>query len=387
MLIGLVLTFLICGIFGINDYLWQGYLGILYVGLLISINIRKKAGLIPAILFFYITILTLVYMANSMYFLRGLDMLVVMGLEVLTIQSYLYAVMVILPFLFLKKEYLYHFAIAFFLLGVIDADICLLKWIFGSRPYHLMNNSAMDGAFIACTLPFCFALAHTKKDTFGFRYLKYFFFVAIPIFVCFLTKSSSGVLGVGVAISAYLWSKNKCTVKPAVLLIISGFSVIASGIGYGMQKNTLFDGSGRYTIWENTWKFWQTQHHHFSPPYIPALFGGGLGSFFMYGPTIQLQDALVAKAKGLDVFFWLHNDWGQILFETGWVGLILTIVVFLLALYKSRFMPAIFSSLATFGAISFIQMPLRHLIWATLAIFLVSWALSPPEEGRNDYTT
>jgi O-antigen ligase len=104
------------------------------------------------------------------------------------------------------------------------------------------------------------------------------------------------------------------------------------------------------------------------------MLGDGAGSFAKLGPVLQYREALKNKAAGFPGFFWMHNDWLQIFFEFGYIGLGIAVLLFFYALYCLRANPDYFASLMTFGAISFIQMPLRWFLFSWFGAFLLSKA-------------
>lgn len=361
-----------------SAYLNEFYIGILFVGFLIASEIAKKVHWLPAIHFLYLTLLTLLYWVFPMQFNQGLDVTVILGLQVLLAQSFVYIVLLCLPFIILSEEAIVKFYLGICYLGWIDSYVMLYKIVKGKLPYFLMDNPAMDTAFICCCLPIFINIVEKFPSSKVLKFYHYLLWVFIPIFVCFATKTSSGILGVGVAISSFYWSKNGLKKLHALYAFVIGG--VVAGIGYMLQKDVILDSSGRYTVWRDSFKFWLNQGDSLNPPHIPPFFGSGIGSFFMYGPTIQLQDTLKAGGNSREIFIWMHNDWAQILFETGYIGLLLTLLVFGVALFKSRKIPVIFSSLLTLGCLGFIQMPLRHFSFASLCLFLITRAFKSPEK-------
>lgn len=381
MIILATLLFLLCEFKGV-DYLNQGYLGIFIFSVIISVKLWKKYHPVVSILYLYTSLLALVYIIVPLFFYKGnpsLETTVILGLQTLTFYTFLYNIVLVVPFLFMKKEHENEFVVGIALLALVDAYILFIKILLGKLPYWLMNNPAIDVSFISCVIPFLITWAlgnfsWTKKNV-----LKVIGLVGVPVFACIASKTSSGVLGVGVGIASFFWSRNG--LKKVYLYIATGFAAIVAGVGYLMQKGQLFEGSGRYLVWQHSIEFWNSQVYNLNAPYIPHSIGAGLGSFFMYGPTLQMEESIKNGWNSLDIFFWLHNDWLQVLFETGYIGVLLTIIMFAMAVYKSRHIPTVFASLLTYGAISFIQMPLRHAIFAFFGLFLIAQAFSASKES------
>jgi len=78
-------------------------------------------------------------------------------------------------------------------------------------------------------------------------------------------------------------------------------------------------GSGRFLIWKGSWELWKQ-----SPWY-----GNGLGSYWLaYPPYRPAHDADYGNAG-----FYAHNDYLQILIESGWPALILLLFLLAAVLY------------------------------------------------------
>lgn len=76
-------------------------------------------------------------------------------------------------------------------------------------------------------------------------------------------------------------------------------------------------GRGRYAIWGEAWHFFRAQS------WDHQVFGLGLGSTPIFVPWLQ-----ISRGEATNLFMYLHNDWFQVLFEAGWVGLTLSLVFY-----------------------------------------------------------
>lgn len=358
------------------DYLNQQYLGFALVSLLISFKIYKKYSWAPALLFFYICITSIVGMMKPFLYWLDLDAGMLMGLQLLSLHAWLFCIFTVVPFLILTEQNINYLGWGLGFLGLIDSYILLLKWATGHLPWFLMNNPAIDNSFIACCIPGFLEIVMQSKAQ---KKVRAALWLIAPVLVCFIAKTSTGVLGVGVAFSCYFWARSSFKKKPFIYMTC--FSLVCAGIAYRMQGEILFESMGRFPIWANSFRFWFQQSHSSQGPHIIPWVGANLGSFFMYGPSQQVDAAMKAKMTGLDVFFWMHNDWLQVLFETGYIGLALTITTYGIAVYRSLSRPILFASLVTFGAVSVTQMPLRHFPFALLLIFFLDRALSSSKES------
>lgn len=98
-------------------------------------------------------------------------------------------------------------------------------------------------------------------------------------------------------------------------LLLSLYSII------GPQA---FNSSDRFMIWQYMIFKWAV------PWNMP--FGTGLGTYHVFSINLQKHGKIGLISDGLNWWNTLHNDWLQMLFETGFVGLILLIWFYLCAL-------------------------------------------------------
>lgn len=85
----------------------------------------------------------------------------------------------------------------------------------------------------------------------------------------------------------------------------------------------LFEESERLAFYRDTWGYFRSR--------VPELWGTGLGTFILFGPQIQKISGIHLNERWSQ----LHSDWGQLLFELGWVGLALGLWLYLDSLYRS----------------------------------------------------
>lgn len=313
--------------------------------LALSYLVFKKTNILFSAAYFYFSIIAIAKISAAQYFWPGLDLSDVVGLESIVAESYLYLTSFVILFCIIDIKNLER---VFLIFGLIDSLIILGKWVMGYGPYFLLNNPAIDAAYISALIPF--------SIKFGAPW--------IFILACLVTKSSTSIMGLGVGIGSYWLAKNKFSVKS--LIISLGIAFLCALLGLFMQGNVLLDSSGRYTIWEWAMKYWSIHSNYW--------IGMGSGTFQMFGPSIQIDHYLSLGVKEdmlIAGFIWLHNDWLQVLFETGIIGLLFVGAIFICAVFNLRRKPAEFASLLAFGAIAILQMPLRWPILCLLGMFLI----------------
>jgi hypothetical protein len=139
-------------------------------------------------------------------------------------------------------------------------------------------------------------------------------------------------------------------------------------VGAKMQGQYLLNGSGRYEVWKMSLNFLFNEAN----PWL----GLGSGTFTMFGPALQMREAVQNNIQGFPGFFWMHNDWLQVLFETGIIGVGFCVLIFLKALWDSKKNAELFACILTYGAISITQMPIRWFIFSLLGAYLVRATIS-----------
>lgn len=115
--------------------------------------------------------------------------------------------------------------------------------------------------------------------------------------------------------------------------------------------------NGRGPLWQLAWKFFHAQ------PWQVQTLGLGWGSWKTKGTALQF-----AAGVPSELFFNLHNDWGQILFEFGWAGLALAVCLYLKVLLEASTRNQ--AILVGFGA-AMVGNPVLHFVPTLLVVSTV----------------
>ncbi len=278
-------------------------------------------------------------------------------------QAVLYATVSILfylvIFLHLKSK---HYEAIENSLGIL----CLLNSIttIFTEGKGFFSNESMNGVMIAVTYPFLNVKKSNAPYLHRFNSFTLPFFmrdlicVMLPIYAIFTTDVAT-VPMVTMLVVIYFtlgFAFKKHILKITALVFALVFVLIR------LKPNFLHD-QGRFIIWEKGMDWWVQN--------VPPMNGLGIGTTYEFLPYIQ-------KISGLDVsqwFVWFHNEWIQILFEQGAIGLFLALCLYFQALYCSVKKDYLFISLVGFGFASIFNFTLHAPFHSFLGAFLLARAL------------
>jgi hypothetical protein len=358
-------------IIGLDGSILSGWFyGLVFVSLIISVLTYRVIGVLPALGFFYFSLsaLRVFAYADSRYVPEALyyiplcysSLLAYAALLSMTGAAFCLRTLHI-------KECL---PVGMMWLGVINSLVVLwgyktgegLLWQ-GIGYSGFLNYSGMNGTLIAYSIPFF--LCTKQSSLVG---LAQWAFSLIGLCLCgtaiILSKSSIpyGVVSVTLlAIGIHRFSFKKISViMAAAIPLIVGALVDFHGL------RGLLDSGYRFTAYRTFMKMWWIHDSH--------LWGSGFGTFLVLGKIIQ------NKTGFMNGFIWnfMHSDILQILFETGFVGLILfTALVTQVGkrLYKQA-EPQFFALFCGIISSALFDFPFRHfiIVFISLAVAIVAYS-------------
>lgn len=256
--------------------------------------------------------------------------------------------------------------------------------------YFFMNNAAADACLIAVLLPFCAYRSSFPLPAAPWARLA---LLALPFVAIAVSGSSSAVVAVCCTMLVYHWRSLR-TWSPRLRNTLLGFTLVAAFLLAGLWRFTPdepFNNNGRVKVWRDSFAFIsrtmspESLERFRQRVNVPNLFyfdrtvslytGAGTGSFWPLHEPIQ--DSNLQSRQSM--FPFAHNDWFQVLFEQGLIGLLLMLAVGLHAAYKALARPWLLASLLTYGAIMFVQFPFRYFGGALIGAFLLVEALAGDE--------
>lgn len=327
--------------------------GVCLISLFFSWKISKY-NIIAAFIFFLISLratFAAYYPYSPISFLGEFKILV---LDTAASQSLIFLWSIAIPLLFFKnyKKWMD----GFLWLGTFSAFFTFFNLLSGFRttygalaPVGIMGNCSMDSMFLAMLVPYA---THIRA-----RIRLIFILAAIGSYAYFW-HSLTGPIMLGAALAVWLVRNKKWA-----YFSLFGLLGIASFYFSKSPVNVLLNG--RQKMFAQTWAAFKYLGNW--------VFGNYPGSFITMMPDVE-------KAYGeKDLYIWAHNEYVQIIFENGFLGLILVLTLYTWMLKRSWKTPWLFSTILGFSLASLTQMPLR--LFVTSLFFSTTFFIC--FEGRD----
>lgn len=228
--------------------------------------------------------------------------------------------------------------------------------------YGLSGNPSMNGCLIAITMPFL------VQRALRWHWLACYAVVVLSAICCFVVDASIpvGALSITLA-SALFWmmyqdnQRLRALVVRALITSIVVFIPLAV-IGYLINPSQFLSSTGRYWIWKEvlslSWNgtFW---------------FGRGTGALSQYFEQLRVTNPLYKT------IIWAHNDFLQVLYDNGIVGLISLLIACAFTVRQAfqRWSAMVFMALMGYLATMFFNFPVHVPVHAMVGVMLVwlSW--------------
>lgn len=246
-------------------------------------------------------------------------------------------------------------------------DSCVLifnHYILGQdRPFAMLNNGTADSTFIACMLPMAFEDYKGKSK----------YCIGIMIFALILCRSNTGMAALYVGYASWLLTKESFK-KWSLTIIPLTLSMLAAS--YFVLGSRFLGNSGRFDVWKITWDAY-IEHGNY-------WLGFGTGTFSSWGDAFQrVQYLNVEPGVRYPIWYWLHLEPLQILFENGIIGLASAITVYGFILKKTFKRSIVFPIACVYGLIGLTEMPLRLWVEQLLGVCLIAIAFSVKESPQS----
>ena len=253
---------------------------------------------------------------------------------------------------------------AFLTLCVANSIYVICQWINGNQFLFrggFCGNASINGCLIAFTYPlvldFCFH-QRTKLQE-HINILSKSIMIIAPIVAIFCTKTSVPAGTLLVATSSFLFFRIR-NIKLKIIIPVIIISLILL-TGYLIDPSNFFDDAARFKLYDIAIDSFFT--------YRNIWFGSGTATFPFFG-IVNQQNANVMVGSWA---IWLHNDWIQIMYENGIIGLGLALSTFIFfiwyAIKKSKY--TILSCGLAYAASMVFDYPMHYPLQAMFGIFLI----------------
>ena len=248
------------------------------------------------------------------------------------------------------------------------------------RPNYLASgflpNYSMHACMIAMVYPLAIFNWLPKKNSDPFGWVCLSVIILGPIAVI-KSQSSIGFISFVAMLLAMVSMAMARSFKIRYVIgavIVIGLCLLSLG-QYVDPDWTKVSQIARMKLWPAILDFW-LDHGNF-------WVGMGLGTFRHFGSVIQTQIQVEVGWWWL----WAHNDWLQILFETGVLGLAASVLVLLSAFWRAIALghDGLVGSLVAVSVVSFGNYPLRLAEFAVVVTIIMSAALRLPKSRGNTW--
>lgn len=229
----------------------------------------------------------------------------------------------------------------FVIYGTLASSIYL---ILTGAQYSVMLASSMDGMLIACAYPLIW------RHSLIFQHIIKYALRIIPILGIFLVGGSTGVGALCIFFFILLARKYLLYAMLSVVSILS--------VAYYFDPR-LFNDSARIVCWIWSMEWWWDNAN--------IWLGTGFGTYLIIGPSIQI---MTNNHVG-NWYTFMHNDYLQVLFETGIIGLVILLSFIATLLYKARNCIFLLSSVLVYSACMVIYMPTRYVPTILIASVII----------------
>lgn len=375
------LSLLVIGLFAQDPDHWHSQImwGQIVVCIWVAYILYKRTHLLAGLAFVYFTSYSIYCCFRATNFSSPhIDIQSVF--DGATARSLLFFLFCTVPFIFMKKEFFPDVLSGLKSFAFINAIVMIFHRFFmtGQPGVALIAATGMigmdsvDGTFLAIMFPFfIFSESRVRED----NHLA----ALVLIFAMFLAKSST-VFGILCAyVLAFIFFKMKKSLGNLLLLVVGGLSVIPVGRLY--LESDLLNDNGRHRILVLSLEMLHNiaSTTHGLEKIGKYLLGLGTGSFIVAMRLLQGKGAF---------FAWLHNEFAQVFFEQGIIGLLLLLSVYFYLLWKQRRNLPMWLMILGSGIAMLLQPCFRYFLFAFPLAFLTRLSFENEinfNKGENVY--
>lgn len=248
--------------------------------------------------------------------------------------------------------------------GIANALIMIGTRLALGSVYGMVPSPAMNSALVACCLP-----AMSYRDS---RFSVPMFWVMLA--AIFVAGQSTGIAAALAVFAVILMGEFKGKKLPRKVVLLSWaacFGFLALMAWVLMPKgdfsiSELLSSRGRTETWrlmlEQIGSGFDTRQ----------VLGSGLGTFEWLHPIYQAQHTTPSQ-----YFLWAHNEFLQVLYENGVLGLGALLVLVVRVVHGAWKSPELLATAAAYGIAMMTQPPLRVAPFQILGVVLLAMTLKP----------
>ena len=290
----------------------------------------------------------------------------------LSASSFATILIVVVPLLTLQSKSTRIMLDAFSWLCIADTVFVLYQW---ARGYDSTNrggffgNASMNACVIAMTYPMLIRSFKRVKTAWPAAWG--LFKICAPILAVLVSRSNMALAAMVAAFVSRFFAnpRNLRWERIKIPICIVGLMVLAGRYFMGAKMG---NDSGRFAIWKAVMSWWSTHVNHW--------IGTGLGSYFILGPSVQV----FGLHQMTGYLLWMHNDWLQILFEQGFLGLALAGLMLCLALRAAAksYRYWLVASISAYAVTACGNFPMHLPVPGFFGAFLIALAFQPNASKR-----
>lgn len=218
--------------------------------------------------------------------------------------------------------------------------------------YGIFNIGTQDAGFIAAFLPMflLFHAGHIKENL---------AMAAICLFSVIHSGSATGMVTIFAMILGYAFYSKQLIRAFVAMSVVLPIAVL-------MQGKSLITSDGRIAGWSAYLSWWWDK--------MPIWTGTGISTF-------EGVSTYIPNLKFNEVFIWLHNDWLQILFDGGIIGLTLVLIFYIHSLNLAKKNLPVLLGLIGLGTCMLTYSPMHFIFGQIYAMALVR--LADVDRGIN----
>jgi hypothetical protein len=330
-----------------NPDLWRSMwnVGFILSAALLCHAVYRKIGSLPALALMYFCYRGLEVFASPYAPYGQYGLLAAYAFDAYAAGAFVALILAVIPFLFFNSKTTNKAILGFEMAARINVIFMIYHRIKFGAAYGFLSNEAMDACFVASIYPMIifrnlsfswnnfviWKMNRKEKLVFLLCLLD----ILLPIAAILASMSTIALCCLGVMVVAFLLPKiNPLRFIPLTAIFMGGLFFVGKWL-MGVQ---FLNDSGRFTLWKEMIRFLK------SGEFFKPMWGGGLGTFQVFAAHLQIEQHIPLNGW----YLWAHNDFLQVFFETGIIGIALFLLTIVFGAWRIRRNEWLFPSCCVF---------------------------------------